>query len=721
MKAYCLIAAVMILNGSPLNSLTAQNGFAERMGMIESTDHGVTWSFRGHANFHAPALNPVDPTALFDNGLLVFYFFDLQSLSKDTAVVYRSVATDSTGLDFLPPEAAFKYAGDMTDPFVLKLPGGKYRMYVNAPAVILSATSSDGFNFTQDPGERTRTGGVPGAIILPDSTVRLFVCGKGITSLRSVNGLDFTDESGVRIPVPLGGRQVADPSPLYCSDGKYRMAYKVRPAGQGENPQLDEIYLAESTDGFSWATSSTSLAIGSVPTLVELPDGKLRMYYVDFQPDQPSGVFKFLQRVQVTPDTIFQTAGFVRVGYVPATNNLAVTFGGSYKHTINNLDEGYSYKEYALDMRPTGKSGALFHDGTDNGGLIVGNVLYAANMDPVGWHIAKYDAVSWKNLADITFHLDSLSEMNGDMMLAFVNGQLDLSSQTLTDGKPSLPNTGATTHHHFFTPDLVSLGERILSDTAHITGSSMIYVDNVYYFVSASAYTGDVVVMKYDNNWNYLGSRKLISQGHWSEGLAYDGKRFFVSYLDTRQRTDPTFFPYYPNVHIAAFDQDWNLLEDTAVTKYTPSDSLFPGRPSLLLLGNRLYVTYDVVPLPEDLAKIEGFVNVYEIEQPATSVESDHRVAEELSLEQNYPNPFNPKTNIEYIIGGVRGLGSGGEVVRLVVYDLLGREVAVLVNERQTQGRHVVSFDASRFASGAYFYRLTAGTGHDTKKLLLLR
>jgi len=689
--------------------------YDERMGMMESTDHGATWHFKGHANFHSPALNPVDPSALFDNGLSVLYFFDLQSLSNDTAIVYRSVATDPSGLDFSPPAIAFKFAGDITDPFVLKLPESKYRMYVNGTNSILSATSKDGFTFALDEGERTRIGGVPGAIVLPGSKVRLFVCHKGITSLISANGHDFIEEPGVRIPVPLGAMVVADPSPIRCSDGKYRMAYKVRPAGQGENPQLDEVYLAESDDGLAWTAGSASIAIGSVPTLLELADGRLRIYYVDFQPDQPTTLFKYIQRVQVTPDSCFKTAAFVRIGHVPASNKLAVTFKGDFSRTIRKLDSGYAYKEYTLDLKPAGEFGALYKVGGDIGGLNAGNIFYAVDMVPEGWHIAKFDAVSWQNLVEFNFPLDSLREGNFDMMVSFVNGELDISSQTLTAGKPSPPELGASTHHHFFTPDLGFLRNRVLADTFHIAGSSMIYVDKKYYFVTASAYAGDVIVMEYDSNWKYLGSKKLISQAHWPEGLGYDGEHFYVSYLDARQRSHPAFFPYYPNVHLAAFDRDWNLVEDLSVTNYAPSDSLSPGRPSLLLLGNRLYVTYDVMPLPEDLNKIEGFINVYELAQSASSsVESNRKVTEGFRLKQNYPNPFNPVTTITFTL-------PSRQYATLKVYDILGREVAVLYSGVKDPGKHILTFNGKDLPAGEYFYKLQTIDYVETKKLIILK
>jgi hypothetical protein len=724
-----LVASAMLCGLSIGATLSARGAPTERMGMIESTDHGATWTLKGHAQFHASGLNPVDPSAIVDNGLVVVYFFDLLSLATDTAVVYRSVATDPSGLDFSPPEVAFKFAGDLTDPFVLKLPGGKYRMYLNGANAILSATSNDGFTFTLDAGERTRAGGVPGALVLPDGRVRLFVCGHGITSLISQNGLEFTAETGVRIPIPPASKIVADPSPILCKDGKYRMAYKVRPISQ-DNPLFDEVRMAESPEGSSWTSGSGSLAIGSVPTMIELPDGRLRIYYVDFQPDHPTGLFKYVQRTEVTPDSSFLVGGFVRVGYVAATDHLVAVFGTKFVHPAGDKLGGHGYKEYTLDMRATGKSGILNNEVGDSGGLLVDSAYYydvsmhqegASN----GWRIIKYDAANWSTLADIFFPLDYPREGDGDMMVAFVNGQLDVGATYTTFGGPPAPDTGASTHHQFFTPNLNFVGKRILADIPHIGGSSLLFIDSVYYFVTATAFTGDLILMRYDKEWNYLGMKPLRQKAHWSTGMAFDGKRFHVAYLNTSQNTTPGFFPFYPNVHLAAFDRDWNLVDDVAVTSFTPSDSLFAGRPWVLLHGNRLYVSYDVVPLPEDLDKIEGLVSVYELSETPSSVERTSRVPGEFRLEQNYPNPFNPKTGIRYQVPGVREAGTGdqgsGGSVKLVVYDLLGREVAVLVNERKPPGSYEVSFDANGLASGVYIYRFTAGTYVASRKMMLMK
>ena len=83
-------------------------------------------------------------------------------------------------------------------------------------------------------------------------------------------------------------------------------------------------------------------------------------------------------------------------------------------------------------------------------------------------------------------------------------------------------------------------------------------------------------------------------------------------------------------------------------------------------------------------------------------------------LQQNYPNPFNPSTQIAY------GLTAQGHVT-LKVYDVIGREVAEVVNSVQSAGWHSARFDASNLASGVYYYTLKAGNLVESKKMLLLK
>jgi len=91
-------------------------------------------------------------------------------------------------------------------------------------------------------------------------------------------------------------------------------------------------------------------------------------------------------------------------------------------------------------------------------------------------------------------------------------------------------------------------------------------------------------------------------------------------------------------------------------------------------------------------------------------------------LEQNYPNPFNPATKIKYTIPSVTLRQAQGDIlVSLKVFDVLGNEVATLVNEHQQPGNYEVEFNADKLSSGVYYYQLRADNFVETKKMLLLR
>ena len=86
----------------------------------------------------------------------------------------------------------------------------------------------------------------------------------------------------------------------------------------------------------------------------------------------------------------------------------------------------------------------------------------------------------------------------------------------------------------------------------------------------------------------------------------------------------------------------------------------------------------------------------------------------EFSVLQNYPNPFNPSTVIRFQI-------ASNNFVKLVIYDVLGREVAKLVNQQMQPGSYSVDWDASNYSSGVYFYKLEAGDYTQTRKMVLIK
>ncbi len=107
-----------------------------------------------------------------------------------------------------------------------------------------------------------------------------------------------------------------------------------------------------------------------------------------------------------------------------------------------------------------------------------------------------------------------------------------------------------------------------------------------------------------------------------------------------------------------------------------------------------------------------GIAGYYELISGITN--NHNQVPSDYALSQNYPNPFNPSTKIAF------SLPKAGNV-SLVVYDILGREVATLVNEFTTAGNHTIDFNASNLASGVYVYKIQAGDFVDAKKMVLMK
>jgi hypothetical protein len=147
----------------------------------------------------------------------------------------------------------------------------------------------------------------------------------------------------------------------------------------------------------------------------------------------------------------------------------------------------------------------------------------------------------------------------------------------------------------------------------------------------------------------------------------------------------------------------WIAVNEGLPPEYPGDSTGYLDIRCLAIAGQNLFAgTSDGVwrrPLSEMITSVE----------PVTS-----DLPHEFVLQQNYPNPFNPSTTIKFELPKASG-------VRLSVFDMLGREVSVLVNERRDAGAYDVKVDGTSLASGMYFYRLHAGDFTQTKRILLLR
>ena len=106
----------------------------------------------------------------------------------------------------------------------------------------------------------------------------------------------------------------------------------------------------------------------------------------------------------------------------------------------------------------------------------------------------------------------------------------------------------------------------------------------------------------------------------------------------------------------------------------------------------------------------------------STITSVDDEIQYTFALEQNYPNPFNPSTTINFTIPTIGDAYHASQQTKLIVYDILGREIATLVNQKLQPGNHEVNFDASKLSSGMYFYKIDIGEDYNSiKKMLMIK
>ncbi|MEO6694909.1 MAG: T9SS type A sorting domain-containing protein, partial [Ignavibacteria bacterium] len=174
-----------------------------------------------------------------------------------------------------------------------------------------------------------------------------------------------------------------------------------------------------------------------------------------------------------------------------------------------------------------------------------------------------------------------------------------------------------------------------------------------------------------------------------------------------------------------------DVLRKTASVPTSQLYNLYKFRlfPDSMNAVGRLTTTYNVAVIGVDLESMRSTTGssagspakrivdggIKFVDEISTSISnSGLSIPVEFSLSQNYPNPFNPTTKINYEV-------PFANQVILKVYDLLGKEVMTLVNDKQPAGRYEVQFDGTALSSGAYFYRLEAGDFKSIKRMILIK
>jgi hypothetical protein len=166
----------------------------------------------------------------------------------------------------------------------------------------------------------------------------------------------------------------------------------------------------------------------------------------------------------------------------------------------------------------------------------------------------------------------------------------------------------------------------------------------------------------------------------------------------------------------SAFWLDGNIetdpqLEPDFILSYPESPCLNAG--TALFVWNQ----NTIVNLDDQLGQFSGDdpeIGAYEYIEPPSGIASGKILPKEFALHQNFPNPFNPKTKITFSL-------PTPEQVEIAIFNTLGQKVLVLVNKEMKAGLHEITFDASSYATGVYFYSIEAGEFHQVKRMTLIK
>jgi hypothetical protein len=271
-----------------------------------------------------------------------------------------------------------------------------------------------------------------------------------------------------------------------------------------------------------------------------------------------------------------------------------------------------------------------------------------------------------------------------------------------------------------------------------IVGSDTINVAGIYYWNDRdknwmSIEIEDVETYPYDSD---LCSNN--SQGPYEPSVMTDpsGQLVVAMWHRPQFSGDPgnstiNIYDNPPDVQVYFYDIVYAYSEDGGVTWSTPEiavsvpdeTSTFPSISGIEVGAGEAKVHfiyyYDAIPgsavLGTNPYSTQSVWRYDTIEfSTVLSVGNEIGTVSDFQLEQNYPNPFNPSTTINYTL-------PERSAITLKVYDVLGNEVATLVNTTQEAGKYDVTFDASKFASGLYIYTLNAGDFTSSRKMMLLK
>ena len=339
----------------------------------------------------------------------------------------------------------------------------------------------------------------------------------------------------------------------------------------------------------------------------------------------------------------------------------------------------------------------------DNSAYIFGGITNESNL------LSSIEI--WKE----NLGLDGIFSYNTNFNRIFSTGHIIGDNFYIIGGNP-LPGTRTDTLPYIIEYNLISDQTTYSLDTLFISEDfpeqqmSEVVGDNIYIF-------GGV----------YNGISQDIFRFNVSTHLY---EKLDIKLLEPRAGGCAVYIPGSNSIYIiGGYNENLEALNSVEIFNASEDEYYIESGPNIIdpryyftasYLNGNIYIFGGQKEENSYVSSIEYFPSEVTTDQDETY---KNAVPSELKLFQNYPNPFNPVTTIKYKIPSkVKGVTSNVETfIRLDVFDVLGREVATLVNKKQKPGSYEIIWNGDGFPSGIYFYKLNTGAFVETKKMILLK
>ncbi len=397
---------------------------------------------------------------------------------------------------------------------------------------------------------------------------------------------------------------------------------------------------------------------------------------------------------------------WIRVSGILAINDTIIFIGGFNGAFIRSTDGGKTWS----NVYPAGM-------GTDSIFTLemCGSYVFAGTNAPISLYSSSDSGSTWtasgQSLPANT-NVNGMTYLSGVTYAATTNGVLsstDHGTSWTVDSTGLHLGAPLTEYMNYGTVGITVAGSKLyVIEALNGSGVYSTNADNIDWMSKGLDTLSEFAITSMDTNVLVATDRGVFLYGG---GTNWIDRSSGLPFADTAAITLCTFAPpidsllfiYVEWSSSKSWGREIYVTSDLGLTWKQVNDSLLSGSSVTAMVTTPKYL----------FAGTTSGAWRIPISDVITSVKDDHpQMPVEYSLSQNYPNPFNPSTIIGYQL-------PANSHVTLKVYDVLGRDVQTLVDERQSAGSHTVTFNAARLASGVYFYQLTAAGVTIAKKMLI--